>query len=837
MTESKKDPSSDQISPFAKKVNDKDHPSAAYDKEALNSPTSSSPFKFGVQNLNLDKAFISRSQTKKPRKNIGPYQISKTLGSGSMGKVKLAIHNETGEKYAVKIIPRKAPIHKGAPKDESRDIRIHREIALMVLVNHPYIVSLKEAMIMPQHYYLFFEYVSGGQILDYIISHGKLKEKNARRFARQMLSAIDYCHRHSVVHRDLKIENILITEDGNIKIIDFGLSNLFSTKSQLNTFCGSLYFAAPELLSAQEYTGPEVDVWSLGIVFYVLVCGRVPFDDPNMPALHAKIKKGDVSYPTFLSRECKHLLSRMLCTNPSQRATISEILKHPWVTKGFENPIENYLPQRKPIELPLDMNVIQRMKGFEFGNEEKIKADLEEILSSEQPVEITTSKVKEMKKVPFFHKNKSVVETTTVYNHPLVSIYYLVKEKLERETKPNTSQSFNIVEEEANDANGPDLASSIIHSFRPKNSHSNQPDIVIAEPDSPFKDTSERQGLTSQKSKEQGENEKTPNVLKRLSSAMKTSKTTNFHRLSHGPTNDISMPNSPKPGVGSRIGRRISRLITRHLSMQEPKMRNSFNEFDNLVATNDVQNNLHPSPSSPHGDHDITSQDSHAGLVIDKNSEEGVRPHLNQMKPRSATLKGLFSVSTTSTKKAKIISDDILSALKKLGIKWKEIDGYFECQYCPDMMSLEGVGEISHSEESTECLENGELLRSTSVSKSGSPQLSAQEFIREESLEIKELNGTSTSRPDSKESSPKNSPDSINSTRILSARHETVAKLSNPNRGYSNEPTSNRVVKFQIHLVRIKVLLRLHGIQFRRLEGPSWEYKAICSKILNELKL
>jgi serine/threonine protein kinase KIN1/2 len=148
---------------------------------------------------------------------------------------------------------------------------------------------------------MLFEYVNGGQMLDYIISHGKLKEKQARKFSRQIASALDYCHRNSIVHRDLKIENILIAKTGDIKIIDFGLSNLFAPRGHLKTFCGSLYFAAPELLQARVYTGPEVDVWSFGIVLYVLVCGKVPFDDQSMPALHAKIKKGLVDYPGWLS--------------------------------------------------------------------------------------------------------------------------------------------------------------------------------------------------------------------------------------------------------------------------------------------------------------------------------------------------------------------------------------------------------------------------------------------------------------------------------------------------------------------------------------------------------
>jgi len=216
-------------------------------------------------------------------------------------------------------------------KEDNRETRTIREASIMMVLHHPYIVSLYEVMVLPHHYYMVLEHVDGGQMLDYIISHGKLKEKHARKFARQIASALgkylhldghywhvellrgtykqiniqtlflDYCHRNSIVHRDLKIENILISKSGNIKIIDFGLSNLYSPRSHLSTFCGSLYFAAPELLNAKVYTGPEVDVWSFGIVLYVLVCGKVPFDDQSMPALHAKIKRGFVEYPAWLS--------------------------------------------------------------------------------------------------------------------------------------------------------------------------------------------------------------------------------------------------------------------------------------------------------------------------------------------------------------------------------------------------------------------------------------------------------------------------------------------------------------------------------------------------------
>lgn len=207
---------------------------------------------------------------------------------------------------AIKIVPRLSTEEHRSSRDteradRSKEIRTAREAAIVSLVNHPYICGMRDVVRTTYHWYMLFEYVNGGQMLDYIISHGKLKEKQARKFARQIASALDYSHRNSIVHRDLKIENILISKTGDIKIIDFGLSNLFSPKGLLKTFCGSLYFAAPELLQAKQYTGPEVDVWSFGIVLYVLVCGKVPFDDQSMPQLHAKIKKGVVEYPPGLT--------------------------------------------------------------------------------------------------------------------------------------------------------------------------------------------------------------------------------------------------------------------------------------------------------------------------------------------------------------------------------------------------------------------------------------------------------------------------------------------------------------------------------------------------------
>ncbi|KAL1918641.1 uncharacterized protein VTP21DRAFT_2663 [Calcarisporiella thermophila] len=419
------------------------------------------------------------SQPVRPRsrKVVGQYTLAKTLGAGSMGKVKLGIHNITGEKVAVKIIPRgraQSDGRRSSEKDESDEARVVREAAITRLLHHPYIVELHEVFVHTYHHYMIFELVNGGQLLDYIISHGRLKEKQARKFARQIASALDYCHRNSIVHRDLKIENILISQTGDIKIIDFGLSNIYSPTSQLSTFCGSLYFAAPELLNAKLYTGPEVDVWSFGIVLYVLVCGKVPFDDQSMPALHAKIKRGLVEYPNWLSNDCKNLLSRMLVTNPIQRATLAEVMQHPWMNKGFDSPIDSHMPYRAPITLPLDPEVITGMSGFGLGAEHDIQRRLESITQNESyqraarqlaqglayrrrvSAEVqrkigssTTSSLTKFSWKPASHiapppPPDDPASLPDAY-HPLVSIYHLVQEKLERERLPEQRASTSTV--------------------------------------------------------------------------------------------------------------------------------------------------------------------------------------------------------------------------------------------------------------------------------------------------------------------------------------------------------------------------------------------------------
>ncbi|GMM30033.1 serine/threonine protein kinase [Martiniozyma asiatica (nom. inval.)] len=394
------------------------------------------------------------------RKSIGDWEFTKTIGAGSMGKVKLAKHSITNEICAIKVVTRASKIwqrqHANDPptsdphelaqrkkeweKELGRDKRTIREAALGKILYHPFICRLYEMYTMSNHYYMLFEYVQGGQMLDYIVSHGSLKESQARKFCRGVASALDYCHSNNIVHRDLKIENIMINTQGEIKIIDFGLSNMFDRENLLKTYCGSLYFAAPELLCAHPYIGPEVDVWSFGVVLYVLVCGKVPFDDKSVSTLHEKIKKGNVDYPSSLSSEVTSLLKRMLVVNPSYRATIKEIINHPWMNRGYPAPVGNHLPPRKPLELPLNSNVIQSIVELDLANnEETFLNELSNIISSSNYKIISDNWYAKKRHQSY---DPSLPDPTTGI-HPLISLYYLVDEMLNRKMA-KASQERNV---------------------------------------------------------------------------------------------------------------------------------------------------------------------------------------------------------------------------------------------------------------------------------------------------------------------------------------------------------------------------------------------------------
>ncbi|KAL1408496.1 Protein kinase [Vanrija albida] len=271
-----------------------------------------------------------RSSRPKPR--IGQYIIERTLGTGSFGKVKLATHAITGHQVALKLINR------SKITTPDMNARVKREIQYLKVLRHPHIIKLYEVITTPTDVIMVMEY-AGEELFNYIVAKGKggMDENEARRFFQQMIGAIEYCHRHHIVHRDLKPENLFLDSHNNIKIGDFGLSNLMTDGDFLKTSCGSPNYAAPEVISGKLYSGPEIDVWSAGVIMYVLLCGKLPFDDDHIPSLFKKIESGIYSMPSHVSKEAQHVLRRMLVVDPVKRATINEIRQMPFFLENLPN--------------------------------------------------------------------------------------------------------------------------------------------------------------------------------------------------------------------------------------------------------------------------------------------------------------------------------------------------------------------------------------------------------------------------------------------------------------------------------------------------------------------
>ncbi|KAL6644876.1 hypothetical protein ACP70R_016484 [Stipagrostis hirtigluma subsp. patula] len=266
------------------------------------------------------------------------YTLGRTLGIGTFGKVKIAEHKITGHRVAIKII------NCEQMKTMEMEEKAKREIKILKLFIHPHIIRLYEVIYTPTDIYVVMEYCKYGELFDYIVEKGRLQENEARRIFQQIISGVEYCHRNMVVHRDLKPENLLLDSKYNVKLADFGLSNVMHDGHFLKTSCGSPNYAAPEVISGKLYAGPEVDVWSCGVILYALLCGTLPFDDENIPNLFKKIKGGIYTLPSHLSALARDLIPRMLVVDPMKRITIREIREHQW----FQIRLPRYLAVPPP---------------------------------------------------------------------------------------------------------------------------------------------------------------------------------------------------------------------------------------------------------------------------------------------------------------------------------------------------------------------------------------------------------------------------------------------------------------------------------------------------------
>ncbi|KAG9439384.1 hypothetical protein H6P81_019549 [Aristolochia fimbriata] len=266
---------------------------------------------------------------------VGKYELGRTLGAGTFAKVKFARNLETGDNVAIKILDKEKVL-----KHKMID-QIKREISTMKLIKHPNVIRMFEVMASKAKIYLVLEFVNGGELFDKIGSRGRLKEDEARKYFQQLINAVDYCHSRGVFHRDLKPENLLLDSYGVLKVSDFGLSALPQQVREdglLYTTCGTPNYVAPEVINNKGYDGAKADLWSCGVILFVLMAGYLPFEEANLASLYKKIFKADFTFPSWFSSGAKKLIKRILDPNPSTRITISEIIENEWFKKGYQPP-------------------------------------------------------------------------------------------------------------------------------------------------------------------------------------------------------------------------------------------------------------------------------------------------------------------------------------------------------------------------------------------------------------------------------------------------------------------------------------------------------------------
>lgn len=349
----------------------------------------------------------------------GKYELGRVLGQGSFAKVYHARNVVTGENIAMKVVGKEKVIKVGMME------QIKREISVMKMVKHPNIVELHEVMASKTKIYFAMEYVKGGELFEKV-AKGKLREDNARGYFQQLISAIDFCHSRGVYHRDLKPENLLLDEEGNLKVTDFGLSAFTDHLRQdglLHTTCGTPAYVAPEVLGNHGYDGATSDIWSCGVILYVLLAGFLPFQDDNIMAMYKKIHKGDFKCPPWMSSDAKRLIVKMLDPNPRTRITASKIMESNWFKKTVPRTLrskeeeefahvgdEDWVGKVKKIESLNAFHIISLSEGFDLSPlfEEKKKKEKEQLrFATTKPASSVISKLEEVAKTSKFSLKRS----------------------------------------------------------------------------------------------------------------------------------------------------------------------------------------------------------------------------------------------------------------------------------------------------------------------------------------------------------------------------------------------------------------------------------------------
>ncbi|OIT03022.1 PREDICTED: CBL-interacting serine/threonine-protein kinase 6-like [Nicotiana attenuata] len=342
----------------------------------------------------------------------GKYELGRILGQGTFAKVYHSRNVVTGENIAMKVVGKEKVIKVGMME------QIKREISVMKMVKHPNIVELHEVMASKSKIYFAMEFVKGGELFAKV-AKGRLREDIARGYFQQLISAIDFCHSRGVYHRDLKPENLLLDEEGNLKVTDFGLSAFSDHLRQdglLHTTCGTPAYVAPEVIGNNGYNGATADIWSCGVILYVLIAGFLPFQDENIMAMYKKIHRGDFKCPPWFSSDARKLITRMLDPNPCTRITASKIMDSSWFKKSVPNTLKTKeeeefgVGKAKTIESLNAFHIISLSEGFDLSPlfEEKKKMEKEQLrFATTKPASSVISKLEEVAKTTKFSLKRS----------------------------------------------------------------------------------------------------------------------------------------------------------------------------------------------------------------------------------------------------------------------------------------------------------------------------------------------------------------------------------------------------------------------------------------------
>ncbi|CAL5189791.1 unnamed protein product [Lathyrus oleraceus] len=321
------------------------------------------------------------------------YELGRLLGQGTFGKVYYGRSIVTNQTVALKMIDKDKVI-----KNDQADC-IKREISIMKLVKHPNIIQLFEVMATKSKIYFVLEYARGGELFKKV-AKGKLKEDTAHKYFKQLVSAVDFCHSRGVYHRDIKPENILLDENEDLKVSDFGLSAFAESKRQdglLHTTCGTPAYVAPEVIKRKGYDGAKADIWSCGVVLFVLLAGYVPFNDSNLMEMYRKISNAEFKFPNWFAKNVRKLLCKMLDPDPSTRISIEKIKKCSWFKYGPNGRPKQHEEENKSIS-SLDTNSVGSTVLIEGGFFEDSFKKREARFTSRQPASVIISRLEEIAK-------------------------------------------------------------------------------------------------------------------------------------------------------------------------------------------------------------------------------------------------------------------------------------------------------------------------------------------------------------------------------------------------------------------------------------------------------